>query len=193
MVPPDRHPPDSMPAEFQLTPTDSTVMQMLGDWLKAEILPEGWGLFQGQQNRLPMPSGSHLVMQPTTRRPLATNSHDYDAKVVTISQPVELSIRLTARGPESLTVLGGVSTLWRDRRTVAWFRYRRPDMAPIDTGPLTQQDFTSAEQQYEASATLTLHLVIMTTLKRPAETATALGMASMVEATLTTPLSSADH
>lgn len=193
MVPPDRHTPDTQPAEYQLTPTTGTIMQMLGDWLKATILPTDWGLFQGQQNRLPLPRAGYLIMQVTSRRPLATNSHDYDTASVTISQPVEMSIQLTARGPDALTVLGSISTLWRDRETVHWFRQRQNDMAPSNTGPLTQQDFTSAEQQYETSATLTLNLVLMTSIRRPVETATALSLASMTEATLTTPLRPSDH
>ncbi|WP_143280703.1 phage neck terminator protein [Bombella intestini] len=183
MVPPDRHTPDSLSAKYQLTPTESTVMQLLGDWLKEMVLPADWDLFQGQQNRLPTPQTSYLIMQVTSRRPLATNNHNYTAERVTISQPVELTIQLTARGPDALTVLGGISTLWRDRQTVAWFQQKRNDIAPSDTGPLTQQDFTNAEQQYESSATLPLHLILMTSITRSTETATALGLASITEAT----------
>lgn len=185
MVPPDRHTPDSLSAEYQLTPTESTVMQVLGDWLKETVLPTDWGLFQGQQNRLPTPQTSYLIMQATSRRPLATNSHNYTATSVTISQPVEIAIQLTARGPGAITVLGSISTLWRDRQTVAWFQQKRNDIAPSDTGPLTQQDFTNAEQQYEPSATLQLKLILITSITHSTETATALDLASMTEATTT--------
>ncbi|MCX5617123.1 hypothetical protein NQF86_00350 [Bombella sp. TMW 2.2543] len=183
MVSPDRHTSD--PADSQLSPSESTIMQMVGDWLKATALPSDWALFQGQQNRLPPPRADFMVMQAVSRRPLATNHHEYSPTSVTITQPIELSIQLTAYGAAALTVFGSISTLWRDAGAVSWFQQRRNDMAPLGTGPLSQHGFISAEQRYDDSATLTLTLVVETRLCRPVETATALAMSSITEADLT--------
>ena len=184
MVPPNSYTPDPTEVTTQLIPTESTIMHMVGDWLTEVALPADWALIQGQQNRLPPPAQRFMVMQTITRRPLATNRHVYGHTTTTITQPVELAIQLTAYGDDAITTLGTISTLWRDPAAVSWFQQKRDDMAPINTGPIMQHSFITAEQQYEDSATLTLLLIIQTRLCRSAETALALSMSSIREVDL---------
>lgn len=184
MVPPDSHTPDPTEVTTQLIPTESTIMHMVGDWLTEVALPADWALIQGQQNRLAPPAQRFMVMQTITRRPLATNRHVYDPTTTTITQPVELTIQLTAYGDDAITTLGTISTLWRDPAAVSWFQQKRDDMAPLNTGSIMQHSFITAEQQYEDSAILTLLLIIQTRLCRSAETALALSMSSMREVDL---------
>lgn len=181
MVQTDRHTSDSC-STTTLTPTDSDIMKAIGDWLSQTLLSPSWRIIAGQQNRIAPPTGPFIVMQIISRRALATTQHHYENETLIISQPYEISLQITAYGAKAGDEISRISTLWRDELTTQWFSQKSTRIAPISNSYPLQHAFTTAEQQYEDTWSITLKAALSMQLTTTSSTALELGLSSITEA-----------
>lgn len=159
----------------QLKPTESEVMTALGDWL-GTVLPAGWAIVQGQQNRTPPPTPPFAIIQIVTRKRVATNSRQYTDQSVTITQPLILGVQVMLFGAGAGDGVVQLNTAWRDPDAVDFFRTHLPQAAPMYGSDPRQHAFTTAEKQYEDTWSIDLFLNINTQIIRPVESAKDLEM-----------------
>lgn len=160
---------------IQLTPTESQIMAAMGRWL-GTVLPPGWAITQGQQNRTPPPKPPFAVMQIITRKRRSTNSHIYSDQSVTLVQSLLLGVQITLFGPGAGDGVVQLNTAWRDPDAVAFFRTALPQAAPLYSSDPRQHAFTTAEKQYEDTWSLDLTLNVNASITRTAESATELSI-----------------
>lgn len=130
------------------------VRTALGDFLAA-VLPSTVEISQGQENRVPEPTGPDFItIWPINRGQLSTNVHRWDTvgNLDNIGRQTSFDLQMDIHGPNSEDYAQVVSTLLRDFYGVAFFR-------PLGLEPLycndgQQMPFVNGQGQYEQRWTM---------------------------------------
>jgi hypothetical protein len=147
------------------TVTQSQIQTALRSFLLS-VLPTGWEIIQGQDNRVVEPQiADFVVMTIIGRRRLETNGYAYSpppsnslaAGTETITQAFEVTFQLdfhSANVGDSSDAAVMVSTLFRDDVAVQAFAASGYPIAPLYADDPKQIPFLNSEQQYETRWTL---------------------------------------
>ena len=142
------------------TVTQSQIQTALRTFLLS-VLPTGWEIFEGQDNRVPEPQiTDFVVMTIISRQRLETNGYVYTpppgTQLVpgseTITQAFQVTFQLdfhSANIGDSSDAAVMVSTLFRDDVAVQSFTDSGYPIAPLHADDPKQIPFINAEQQFE--------------------------------------------
>jgi hypothetical protein len=142
------------------TVTQSQVQAALRSFLLT-VLPLGWEVVQGQDNRVPEPQDrDFVIMTVISRRRLETNGYVYypppGTQVVSgaeaVTQAFEVTFQLdfhSANVGDSSDAVLAVSTLFRDDIAYQAFAASGLSISPLYADDPKQVPFINAEQQYE--------------------------------------------
>jgi hypothetical protein len=139
------------------------------------VVPTGWEVVQGQDNRVPEPTAANfIVMTPVNRSRLATNIDVYVASetggqidTAVFSHSTQCDVQLDIHGEGGADAAQTIATLFRDD-------YAVQSMAAYAVTPLYATDghqvpFINAEQQYEDRWVMTLSLQIVPAISTSAQ------------------------
>lgn len=140
-----------------ITPTLDAVYTKLRAFLLT-IVPVGTEVVQGMDNRVPQPSGEHVVMTAIFQNRLATNVDTYDdsglpadsTKIYT--QSTRLDVQLDCYGANSAALAVMFSTLLRDETGCEGLA---PDAQPLYTDDPRMVPLVTGEEQYLQRWTIT--------------------------------------
>lgn len=142
------------------TVTQSNIQTALRAFL-LQVLPTGWEVFEGQDNRVPEPAGADfVVMNVISRTRLETNGYTYMpppgqqlvAGSETITQAYAVTFQLdfhSATVGDASDAAVMVGTLWRDDVGVQALAASGYPVSPLHADDPKQVPFINAEQQYE--------------------------------------------
>lgn len=157
-------------------PTDDTVMEAVRTFLLG-VLPTGWEVFQGQDNRVPEPAAPNfIVMTPAHRVRLSTNvntwARDPAPTEIAHASDVEVRVQLDIHGPGGADAGSMIATLMRDEWGIE-------QLASFGVTPLYATDgqqlpFLNAENQYENRWVMEVAYQITANVSTPADFAATL-------------------
>lgn len=161
----------------EIHPTDETVMTAVRTFL-LDVLPDGWEVFQGQDNRVPEPSAvNFVVMTPAHRKRLSTNTVTWDTTdpaptTLAHDSDVEVRTQLDIHGPGGADAGSMIATLMRDEWGIE--QLRGFGVTPLYATDGDQVPFINGEGQYENRWVMEVAFQIVPTVSTPAEFAATL-------------------
>lgn len=143
-----------------------------------DVLPTGWEVFQGQNNRVPEPTAANfIVMTPAHRVRMSTNTVKWDTTdpaptTLDHISDVEVRVQLDIHGPGGADAGSMIATLMRDEWGVA--QLASYNVAPLYATDGNQVPFINAEHQYENRWVMDVAFEIVPTVSTPADFAATL-------------------
>jgi hypothetical protein len=129
--------------------TEDAILTALRAFL-LDVLPSGVEVVQGQNNRVPEPTGpDHVVMTPDRRTQMAQTTHDWNADggTIGVNRSSALHFQLDVYGPNSADNGQVITTLFRDSYGCDFFRSYGVQPLYCDDGQ--QMPLVNGEEQYE--------------------------------------------
>lgn len=143
-----------------------------------DITPDGFEVFDAQDNRVPEPNGpDFIIMTPKNRVRLATNVDAWDTSdpapvTKTIKHNARYDLQLDIHGPNGSDVATVIAAAFVDdfgRDALA-----ATPIAPLYASDGNQMPFINGEQQYENRWVMTLSAQIKPTVSTPMQFAASL-------------------
>lgn len=131
--------------------TDTAIFAALRTFTVRHVVPAGVEVLQGQQNRVPQPTGKNYVIMTATSRNFQSSSyHDYRPaqNEQDITRSTGVSIQMDFYGPDSSDYAQRFATLFRDDYGYAAFA--GTGVTPLYCDDGSQMPLTNGERQYEA-------------------------------------------
>lgn len=148
-----------------------TIIEALGSFLTPFV--SGCPVVRGQQNRVPPPVDSFVLLTELLQVPLETSSVVTEPTQVTITGPTRIDIQVDFYGPSAADQCRAVATVYRTPYAPPQFP---TGIAPLYCSDGQQTAAVMGEQQYEDRWTLTASLQYNPAITLPQQSANTLAM-----------------
>ena len=161
-----------MATNYTVSITNNQVFQSLWDWLTL-ILPTETEIIRGDDNRVPQPGDSAVVMHNISSTRLATNETDYTDDIINdVHQEdqgsfIDYAVQLDIYGNAAAESSQGIATLFRSSFACDFFQ--ATGIQPLYADDPKYMPIVNGEEQYEQRWITTIHLEINPVVAAPAE------------------------